>query len=128
PANHHISFFAVWQAIPAGEGDSSGDDKEDWDNNTWIPTVPKIVTPSSEPSSVAEPNPLVLHIYRQAAWNRLGFELPVDSVIANYARRHKLGRPVTNEFEINGHRVQGYNEAIVYMPVGQPHRISHFPW
>lgn len=128
PLNHHISFFAVWQAVPTAEG-STPDEDGDWNNNTFIPTVPKVVAPSAtEPLPAAEPNALLLHIYRQAAWNRLGFELPVDSAIAAYARRNRLGRPVTNEFELNGHRVQGYNEAIVFMPVGQPQRITHIPW
>lgn len=130
PANHHISFFAVWQAVPADEGSTPDEGEQDnWDNNTFMPTVPKIVTPAAnEPQPVFDANALALHIYRQAAWNRLGLELPVDSLIAAYARRNKLGRPVTQEFEMNGHRVQGYNEAIVYMPVGQPQRITHFPW
>jgi hypothetical protein len=130
PANHHISFFAVWQAVPASEGGTTGeDDQEEWDNDTFIPTVPKDIAPTAnEPVPAIDANAMVLHIYRQAAWNRLGLELPVDSLIAAYARRNRLGRPVTQEFELNGHRVQGYNEAIVYMPVGQPQRITHFPW
>jgi hypothetical protein len=129
PANHHVSFFAVWQAVPASEGGATDEDREDWDNNTFIPTVPKVVAPAAgEGFPAAEPNALAVHMYREAAWIRLGLELPVNSPLAEYARRHRLGRPVTNEFELNGHRVQGYNEAIVYMPIGQPQRITHIPW
>ncbi len=130
PANNHISFFAVWQAVPATEGGSADDDDQDqWDNNTFIPTVPKGIVPAvNDPLSLSDPNSLALHVYRQAVWNRLGLELPIDSVIAAYARRNRLGRPVTQEFELNGHRLQGFNEAIVSMPIGQPQRINHFPW
>ena len=128
PLNHHISFFAVWQAIPATESGTPDSDK-DWNNETYIPTLPKDVKPAaSEQFPPVDANAMVLHMYRQAAWNRLGLELPVDSFIAAYARRNQLGRPVTQEFELNGQRVQGYNDAIVYMPIGQPQRITHFPW
>jgi hypothetical protein len=129
PANHHVSFFAVWQAVPASEGGTPDDnDKENWDNNTFIPTVPKHVEPAAANEPIPTPDSLTLHMYREAVWNRLGLELRIDSAIAAYARRNQLGRPVTNEFEMNGHRLQGFNEGIVSMPVGQPQRITHFPW
>jgi hypothetical protein len=129
PANHHISFFAVWQAVPAGEGGASDDDDDerDWGTDIHLPTVPKgVAAAATEP--VVTPESMALHIYREAVWNRLGLDLRVDSIIAAYARRHKLGRPVTHEFEFNGHRLQGFNDAIVSMPIGQPQRISHFAW
>jgi hypothetical protein len=128
PANQHISFFVVWQAIAAGGG-STDDDQEDWDTDTFIPTVPKLVVPAAtEPRPCSEANALWLHRFREAAWNRLGLELPVDSILASYARRNQLGSPLTQEFEVSGHRVQGYNGAIVIMPIGQAQRISHVPW
>ena len=129
PLNHHISFFAVWQAVSTTEGSTPDDGKDDWNNDTYIPTVPKDIKPSaSEQFPPVDANAMVLHMYRQAAWNRLGLELPVDTHISAYARRNRLGRPVTQEFELNGQRIQGYNEAIVCMPVGQPQSITHIPW
>jgi hypothetical protein len=129
PANHHISFFAVWQAVPASEGEQPDDDDEQTgdDSSIYLPTTPKEIAPAAS-EQIFNPDTLALHIYREAIWNRLGLELRVDSVIAAYARRNKLGRPLANEIEINGHRLQGFNEAIVIMPVGQPQRISHFPY
>jgi hypothetical protein len=125
PANLHISFFVVWQAVPADGAELP----EDWDDNTYLPTTPKVtLAAASEAAPMLEPGSLWVHMFRQAAWNRLGLELPVDSVIAAYARRQQLGRPVTQEFELNGHRIQGYNNGIVIMPVGQSQRISHLPW
>lgn len=126
PANNHISFFAVWQAVPA-DGIKQPDD--DWDDTTFLPTTPSAMPASAgETVPALEPGSLWIHILRQAAWNRLGLELPVDSLLAAYARRQQLGRPVTQEFELNGHRVQGYNNGIVIMPVGQAQRISHIQW
>jgi hypothetical protein len=130
PANHHISFFVVWQAVTATEGGSSDDDdQEDHDNNIYMPTVPKeVVAAMREPVLAFDPAALTLHMYREAVWNRIGYELRPDSVIANYARTNKLGRPVSHEFEFNGHRLQGFNDAIVIMPIGQPQRITHIAW
>jgi hypothetical protein len=129
PANVHISFFVVWQAVPAGGELPDDGDQDKWDNDTFLPTVPKFAPAAAgEPEPAIEPGSLWVHMFRQAAWNRLGLELPVDSRLASYARRQQLGRPVTQEFELNGHRVQGFHGGIVIMPVGQTERISHVPW
>jgi hypothetical protein len=129
PLNHHISFFVVWQAVPAGDGTSPGDDQDNWTDNTYLPTIPKAApTASGEHAPALDSSSLWVHMFRQAAWNRLGLELPVDTIISSYARRQQLGRPVTQEFELNGHRVQGYHSGIVILPIGQTERISHIPW
>ncbi|MCC6458199.1 MAG: peptidoglycan DD-metalloendopeptidase family protein [Caldilineaceae bacterium] len=129
PANNHISFFVVWQAVPAGDVKLPDDDQDSWTDNTYLPTIPKAApSATGEHAPGLEAGSLWVHMFRQAAWNRLGLELPVDSVIAIYARRQQLGRPVTQEFELNGHRVQGYHGGIVIMPIGQTERISHVPW
>ena len=130
PANHHISFFVVWQAIPNTGGTTPDDDQ---DHNTFLPIITSGMPAVSAPKDAGvAPNldlgSLWVQMLRQSAWNRLGLELNVDSALAAYARRVHLGMPVTNEFEINGYRVQGYNNGIAYLPVGQPQRVAHVPW
>jgi hypothetical protein len=127
PANNHISFFVVWQAVPATVEGEEPD--EDHDNNIYLPTTPKISPAATgEPAPAFDPGSLWIQMFRQAAWNRLGLELAVDSLVAAYARGQQLGMPVTQEFELNGHRVQGFHGGIVIMPIGQAQRISHVPW
>ncbi len=127
PANHHISFFVVWQAVQVtAEGKIPGTDE---DFNTFLPSIPgTAVKPatSSEPS--IEAGGLLLQLIRQSAWMRLGIELNVDSALAAYARRHNLGMPVTQEFEITGYRAQGFHAGVVFVPTGQPQRIGHLSW
>jgi len=128
PAKHHISFFVVWQAVPASAGGSTDDgDHESGDNTTYIPTAPKVVVRSAA-DQVTTVNGAEVQSLRQEVWKRIGLELPIDSPIAEYARRNNLCRPVTHEFEVARLRLQGFNEAIVSLPINHPEQITHFPW
>lgn len=124
PANHHISFFVVWQAVlnPA----TSGEPGVDQDYSIYLPTVPSAETERAAPP--AEADATVITALRQGAWSRVGIELQPSSPLAAYARREGLGRPVTQEFETSGYRVQGFQNGIVYAPVNDPQRVTHADW
>jgi hypothetical protein len=65
---------------------------------------------------------------RSAAWNRLGIEYRPDSPLAEYARRHDLGRPVTQEFVTGDLIAQGFAGGIVYAPLATPANVQHVGW
>lgn len=126
PANHHISFFVVWQAVSLESGEAPD---LDLDHQIFIPTIPAstpaafsggVPLPESEASNMAA--------LRQAAWVRLGIEYPTESTLVAYARRHNLGMPMTQEFIVNGYRVQGYQGGIVYAGVTDVHKVGHTSW
>lgn len=125
PANHHISFFVVWQAVLNTAGGDEPHDDQDYD--IYVPTVPSDVSPARAARPV-EADSTVITALRQGAWSRVGIELQPDSTLAAYARREGLGRPVTQEFEVNGYRVQGYLNGIVYAPVNDLQRVTHANW
>ncbi|HXF62467.1 MAG TPA: hypothetical protein VNK95_12680, partial [Caldilineaceae bacterium] len=124
PANHHISFFVVWQAVANPESGQPG--AED-DHHIFLPIVTGapaiagrgVAAPSVEMSSAA------LHLLRQAAWMRLNVEYRPDSILGAYARKAGLGRPVTQEFEVGNMRAQGFEGGIVF---AEGNRVSHISW
>jgi len=130
PANHHISFFVVWQAVSVETG---GTDEEpgDQDHSIFLPTTPaEAPLPRSlpAPAPVADLDAAAMLALRQAVWNRLGIEYRADSVLAAYARRQDLGMPVTQEFVAQGYRIQGFQGGVVYAPDGEWDRVSHLSW
>ncbi len=126
PANHHISFFVVWQAVALDAGETPD---VDFDHQIFIPTLPA-AAPTALPGGVPLPEAEAGHLtaLRQAAWIRLGIEYPTESTLANYARRNHLGAPMTQEFVVNGYRVQGFQGGIVYASVTEVQRVGHTPW
>lgn len=128
PANHHISFFVVWQAVPNPDGqDKVSGDRE---QSIYVPIV-------SQPSALAKVvngagaidlSATGLMALRQALWTRIGIEYRSDSPLAGYARRIGLGMPITQEFEVSGLRAQGFQGGIVYAPAGDPSRVGHISW
>ena len=69
-----------------------------------------------------------LDALRTAAWNRTGLDYSVDSSLAAYARYHNLGMPVTQEFEVGGYIVQGFQSGIVFAPADKREALQHMPW
>ncbi|MBV7335674.1 hypothetical protein KFU94_47000 [Chloroflexi bacterium TSY] len=93
-----------------------------------LPTARTAIRPSKNRSTPADDASSLLMLIRAAAWNRIGIEFKVDSALAQYARQHGLGMPVTQEFEANGYRVQGYYGGIVYAHQDNWERIDHVSW
>ncbi|MCB0115495.1 MAG: hypothetical protein R2873_25055 [Caldilineaceae bacterium] len=112
PANHHISFFAVWQA-QRRSGQPPVDEHP-------VDEHPTEVLPNVDLSSLTS--------IRQEAWRQVGVAFNRDSSFANYARVHGLGAPLTNEYDIGNFRAQGFVGGIVYAPIGQWHLIQHVAW
>ena len=105
PSNWHVSFFAVWQAEPR-----------------------QIVTPPVTGGGVITAPVTDFETLRQAVWSAAGMTFNRDSALANYARVHNLGAPLTNEVELGGYQAQGFAGGIVYAPHAQWENITHMPW
>ncbi len=130
PANHHISFFVVWQAVSADTG-GAGEDQDERDHTIFLPETPASVQPAAAttaPVLAADLDAAAMLALRQAVWNRLGIEYHADSILAAYARRQSLGMPVTQEFVSGGYRIQGFQGGIVYAPDGEWNRVSQLSW
>lgn len=149
PAKNHVSFFVVWQAVRAPSVTPPPVQPPDLgDYNTWLPIViggagagqgyaaeqpPAPAAPDAPRAAqfLASPGPGPLTpqvLLRSEAWLRLGIEPRPDSPLAVFARARSLGMPVTQEFEVAGYRVQGFQLAIVYAPVSDPARVDLMPW
>jgi hypothetical protein len=106
PNNHHVSFFAVWQAEqrqPATPG-----------------TDPGITTPAG--------GGVDSEALRMRAWGLAGIAFNPGSTFMIYARAHNLGAPLTPEFDQGAFRAQGFVGGIVYAPIGQWDNITHLSW
>lgn len=74
------------------------------------------------------PTPSVVETVRQAAWRATGIDLAETSVFVAYARQHQLGAPLTPETAIDGYRLQGFAQGIVYAPIKQGEALTHTNW
>jgi hypothetical protein len=132
PALHHISTFAVWQAVRRGDlypdPDTGGDNKSD-DYTIYIPGVkntppPRWTTTGGDTLLDAA----MLTRLRRSAWVRLGLEGEADSPLAEFARLHSLGRPLTQIFTLAAMRGQGFERGVVYQCSHSPHSIDYISW
>jgi hypothetical protein len=127
PANLHISFFVVWQAV--ANPDSGQPDTGD-DHDIYLPTIPGVPPITARTIGVTAPelNAIGAEVLRQAMWQRLGIEFRADSVLGAYARKLGLGMPLTQEFEVGGLRAQGFQGGIVYATVHNGNRVGYISW
>ena len=65
---------------------------------------------------------------RVAAWQRLGLPVQPGAALAEYARRHNLGAPLTAEFDLGSYRLQGFAAGIVFAPLGRLADVGHIGW
>jgi hypothetical protein len=126
PANHHISFFVVWQAVPNPDGQQKPSDGHE----VFVPIVSQMapLAKIANGTGAIDLSATGLLALRQALWTRIGIEYRSDSALAGYARRIGLGMPITQEFEVSGLRAQGFQGGIVYCPTGDPSRVGHISW
>jgi hypothetical protein len=89
---------------------------------------PDPVNPVDPGSPDNPPEAELLTAIRRGAWDSLHHSFNPDAAIGRYARAHNLGLPVTGEFDVAGHRCQGFANGIVYVPIGQWDHISHAAW
>ena len=106
PSNWHVSFFAVWQA-----------EQRTGDTGPHTPVTPVVVTPTVSFEEV-----------RVAAWQRLGLPVQPGAALAEHARRHNLGAPLTAEFDLGNYRIQGFASGIVFAPLGRLADVGHIGW
>lgn len=129
PANQHISFFVVWQAVPNPDGGNKPGGEDD--NTVYVPIVtqmPAALVKAANGVNAIDLSATGLMALRQALWTRIGIEYRADSALAAYARRIGLGMPITQEFEVSGLRAQGFQGGIVYAPTGDTTRVGHISW
>ena len=70
----------------------------------------------------------MLEAIRRNAWDSLDIPFNPDAAIGRYARANNLGVPMTGEFDVAGHRCQGFANGIVYVPIGQWDQVKHIAW
>jgi len=156
PAKQHVSTFVVWQAVrrqdlEGGESETGGESGESGDHNIFIPIVMGGNAPEAQdapqrtgesmdevqasPAATFTPPPELgesVHIninrIRNVMWTRLGLKPRADSPIARYARNQQLGMPVTQQFDVDAYRVQGFEGGIVYMKRRNERDIGTTPW
>ena len=106
PNNCHISIFAVWQAERREE---HGHEEEDGGN---------------EESG----HGIDLDAVRGVLWSRLNVDYERSAAFATYAHQHHLGAPLTKESILDGYRVQGFANGIIYAPEAAGSQIAHTEW
>ncbi len=67
---------------------------------------------------------------RESACANIGRPVPYnpDTALAKFARANSLGGPLTPEFDMVGHRGQGYAMGVVYCPIGQWDKCEWTKW
>ena len=106
PNQWHVSTFVVFQAVPRSE----------------FADVPPVVDPPVDGYPAGLPG------VRQRAWDEVGVNYNPDAAFSRYASDNRLGIPLTNEFDINGMRAQGFVGGIVYAVIGDWADTNHLPW
>ncbi|MFZ2357758.1 MAG: hypothetical protein WA040_00295, partial [Anaerolineae bacterium] len=91
-------------------------------------TPPPVTPPPVTPPPVTPPVTNVLEAIRRSAWDSLNVPFNPDAAIGRYARANNLGVPMTGEFDVAGHRCQGFVGGIVYVPIGQWDQVRHIAW
>lgn len=121
PANHHISYFAVWQAERRGVASPPADQPEQ-QGEGHSPSSSVVVPPSGDlDADLAD-------AVRAESWRQTGVAYNRGSSFADHARQHGLGAPLTNEYNIGNIRAQGFTGGIVYARIGDWHNIQHMTW
>lgn len=81
--------------------------------------------PFDDPPDAEEADPAAI---REAAWNALGIPYNPEAALARYAREHELGNPMTPEFDVGGHRAQGFANGILYCRIGDWGNVKSIRW
>ncbi len=145
PVSMHVSFFVVWQAVPRSQVVAPSAPPAEVtaavisaveDVQTTISAGVEAVTsgasailetpetPGDPPKVYAEGIPGI----RQAAWDTVGINYNPEAAFSRYAREHGLGIPLTNEFDVNGYRCQGFVGGIVFAKIGDWGNVQHATW
>lgn len=115
PNNHHVSFFAVWQAQPR---EDTG--PRDRPTDTTTDTAPD--------RTRAQPPAIDAEAIRRHMWQTRGVAYIRNSAFTAHARAHQLGAPLTGEIDVEGLRVQGFANGIVFAPLGRLDATDHIEW
>lgn len=106
---HHAWYLKFQRTVAPGE--PVVDDSED--SNT--------ATESEDGSDVAA-------MLRAESWRQAGVASGHDSAFGRYAREHRLGAPVTGEYEIGDFHAQGFAGGIVYTRENDRETVQHMAW
>ena len=148
PQKWHVSFFVVFQAVPRAQVAAASVVEDvtgavDAGVTGVLDSVKDAVTGAVEaigggaeailetPQVTEEPAkvyPEGVSGIRQKAWDTVGVNYNPEAAFSRYARQNGLGIPLTNEFDVNGYRCQGFVGGIVYAKIGDWGNVLHAEW
>lgn len=118
-------------------------------HHAWLIKFQRVVSDGAEPvSPITEPpvddeepdisppptdeggtlDAATLRTIREESWRQVRVAFNRDSAFAQHARAHKLGAPLTNEYDVGSFRAQGFAGGIVYARIGEWDNITHVAW
>jgi hypothetical protein len=135
PARRHISTFVVWQAVR--RDDVTPPDPGTGDDHTiFLPIFMSSFSPgsaaneaagSAAPAGTTAPHPAP-SLLRREAGKQIGLSFDPESALATYARQQGLGMPVSQEFSVEGFRVQAFYGGIAFAHADDPSQVGHTAW
>ncbi len=145
PVSMHVSFFVVWQAVPRSQvvgatsalaqvtaavtaAVGSAQAAISAGVGVVVSGASAILETPDVPADPPKVYPEGVSGIRQAAWDTVGINYNPEAAFSRYAREHGLAIPLTNEFDVNGYRCQGFVGGIVYAKIGDWGNVQHATW
>jgi len=141
-AGHYPQMWAMCPWLIANE--RLGHKDKAWTDQVWYPAgkaaLPVVdgmkasaasqVRPTVAP--LAGPAMALEDLTRNLAWNRRGFAFNPKATFQDYARKYKLGAPLSDEWEFTlagkKYGAQSFTGGIVFCEVGHWGDATHIPW
>jgi hypothetical protein len=115
-----------------------------WTKQTWypedkppLPVVDAMKASAAtqvRPAAAALPEPTIdlAGMTRNVAWNKRGFAMNPTAAFQAYARKHKLGAPLSDEWDFafgnKAYRAQSFTGGIAFCEVDHWNEVTHIPW
>lgn len=98
-SNGHHSFLVEWQLVSKDS-----------------------VEPPAPPTEITD------DVIRHKSWDKVGVDYNPDAALAKRAAELGLGKPETQEFDVDGHRAQCFVLGIVFCEIGDWQNIRSIEW
>lgn len=148
PVSMHVSFFVVFQEVPRSQvAGASGSPAGTVTSSAVTSSIGAgiagavegvenaisgaVAAVSGAAAAILETPkvyPAGVNGIRQKAWDTVGVNYNPEAAFSRYARERGLGIPLTNEFDVNEFRCQGFVGGIVYAKIGDWGNVQHAEW